>query len=91
MGRMVRRKALLEQLTSSGFKKWSSTTLQAFNNCTIMITNNSDIIRLSISVMLLSLLLIFELIQQAASGEFHVALKHFQNLKNLILNIMKEN
>ena len=56
-----------------------------------MMTNNSDIIRLSISVMLLSLLLIFELIQQAASDEFHVALKHFQNLKNVILNIMKEN
>ena len=23
-------------------------------------------------------------------GEFHVVLKHFQNLKNLILNILKE-
>ena len=30
------------------------------------------------SVVLLSLLLIFELIQQAVSGEFHVAFEHFE-------------
>ena len=40
------------------------------------------------SVVFLSLLHIFELIQQA--GEFHVMFKHFQNLENLISNILEE-
>ena len=40
------------------------------------------------AVVLLSLLLIFELIQ--FFGEFHVVFKHLQNLENLLLNILKE-
>ena len=40
------------------------------------------------SVVFLSLLLIFEFMQQAALGKFHVVFKHFQNLENLISNIL---
>ena len=35
-------------------------------------------------------MLIFESIQQAAVVKFHVDLEHFKDLKNLILNILKE-
>ena len=43
---MDEEKAVFEQLTLSDFKKWSSTALNAFSNH-IIITNNSDKIRLS--------------------------------------------
>ena len=42
MGGMDKEQAVLEQLTSSDFKKWSSTTLKTFNYYTIIIINNSD-------------------------------------------------
>ena len=56
-------------------------------------TNNSD--KITISVMFLSLLLIFELIQQAALMNFMLFLNIFIfififPLKNFILNILKE-
>ena len=38
--------AAFEQLTLSDFKKLSSTALKAFNNYTIIMTNNSDKIRI---------------------------------------------
>ena len=44
---MDEEKAVFEQLTLSDFKKWSSTALNAFSNHIIIITNNSDKIRLS--------------------------------------------
>ena len=37
------------------------------------------------SAVFLSLLLIFEIIQQAALMNFYVVFKHFENLENLIL------
>ena len=52
-------------LTLSDFKKWSSTALKALNNYIIKMTNNIDKIRGA-----LSLLLISELIQQAALVHF---------------------
>ena len=38
--------AVIEQLTLSNFKKWSFTALKTFNNYTIIMTNNSDIVRI---------------------------------------------
>ena len=38
----------------------------------------------------LSLLLIFCANSTGCSGEFYIVFKHFQNLENLILNIVKE-
>ena len=38
--------AVFEQLTLSDFKKWISTALNTFNNYTIIMTNNSDKIRI---------------------------------------------
>ena len=49
-------------------------------------TNNSDKMRIFLSVVFLLLLLIFELIHQAALVNF-IVFKHFENL---ILNILKE-
>ena len=40
-------KAVLEHLTLSNFKMWSSTALRYFSNYSIMITNDSDNIRIS--------------------------------------------
>ena len=61
-------------------------TLKTFNNYTIIMTNNSDKMRIFLSVVFLLLLLIFELIHQAALVNF-IVFKHFENL---ILNILKE-
>ena len=49
-------------------------------------TNNSDKMRIFLSVVFLLLLLIFELIHQADLVNF-IVFKHFENL---ILNILKE-
>ena len=38
--------AVFEQLTLRDFKKWISAALKIFNNCTIIMTNNSDNIRI---------------------------------------------
>ena len=35
-------------------------------------------------------LLLFKVNSTGCPGEFHVVFKHFQNLENLILNILKE-
>ena len=42
MGRMYEEQIVFEQFTLSDFKKWSSTALKTFINCTIIMTNNSD-------------------------------------------------
>ena len=43
---MDEEQAVFEQLTLSDVKKWSSTALKTFNNYTIIMTNNSDKIRI---------------------------------------------
>ena len=63
---MDKERAVFEQLTLSNFKKWSSTALKGFTNYTIIMANNSDKMRISYVWFFLSLLFIFELIQQAA-------------------------
>ena len=44
---MDEEQAVFELLTLSDFKKWSSTALKTFDNYTIIMTNNSDKIRIS--------------------------------------------
>ena len=43
---MDKEQAVFEQLTLSDFKKWSFTALKNFNNYNIIMTNNSDKIRI---------------------------------------------
>ena len=86
MGRMDKKQAVFEQITLSDFKKWSSTALKTLNNYTIIIINNSYKIR----KLKLSLLLIFELIQQATLMNFMLYLNIFKILKIFMLNISKE-
>ena len=43
---MDEEQAVFKQLTLSDFKRWSSTALRTFNNYTIIMTNNSDKIRI---------------------------------------------
>ena len=47
MGRIDKVQAVFEQLTLRDIKKWSSTVLKNFNNCTIIMTNSSCKIRIS--------------------------------------------
>ena len=47
MSLMDKEQAVFEELTLSDFKKWSSTALEAFNNYTIIMTNNSNKITIS--------------------------------------------
>ena len=44
---MYKEQAVFEQLTLSDFRKWNSTALKTFNISTIIITNNSDKMRIS--------------------------------------------
>ena len=44
---MNKSQGVFEQLTLSDFKKWISTALKTFNNCTTKMTSNSDKIRIS--------------------------------------------
>ena len=46
MGRMDKERAVFEQLALSEFKKLSSTALKIFNNYTVILTSNSDKIRI---------------------------------------------
>ena len=47
MGRMDKEQAVFEQLTLSNLNKWSSTALKTFSNYIIIMTNDSDKIRIS--------------------------------------------
>ena len=47
MSFMDKEQTVFEQLILSDFKKWSSTALETFNNYTIIMTNNSNKIRIS--------------------------------------------
>ena len=47
MGCMDKVQAVFQHLTLTNFKKWSATALKAFNIYTIIMTNNSDKIRIS--------------------------------------------
>ena len=73
---MDEKQALFEQLTLRHFKKWSSTALKTFNNDTIIMTNNSDM-----SVVFLSLLHNLYLTQQAALVNSMLFLNIFKILK----------
>ena len=82
MGRIVEEQALFEQLTLSDFKKWSFAALKAFNNypkiwTTIVTTYEYH------EWVLPSLLLIYELIQQAALVNFMLFLNIFKISKIL--------
>ena len=81
MGRMDKEQAVFEQLTLGDFKKWSSTVLQTFNNYARIMTNNSYKNKNIMSVVFLSLLLTFKLIQQAALMNFILYLNIFKILK----------
>ena len=72
MDRMNEEQAVFKQLILSDWKKWNSPAFKTFNNYTILTPNNRNM-----SVVFLSLLLIFELIS-SCSGELHVIYKHFQ-------------
>ena len=63
MGHVDKEQAVFEQLILSQLKKWSSIELNAFSKYTIILTNDNDKI---MNVVFLFLLLIFELIHQAA-------------------------
>ena len=43
---MDKEQTVFQQLTLSDFKKWSSTAFKTFNNSTIIMTNNSEEIRI---------------------------------------------
>ena len=58
--------------------------ITAFNNYIIIMTNNSDKIRI------LRVGAFVSVAYFGCSSEFHVVLKHFQNLENPILTILKE-
>ena len=62
-------------------------TLRTFNNYIIIMTNNSDKIRI-LWVWCFSSVAYFWVNSAGCSGEFNV-FKHFGNLENLILNILK--
>ena len=72
---MDEEQAVFEHLILSNFKKWSSTTLKTFNNYTIIMTDNSDKIRILVWYFRLSCLF----------------LSLFSRLVNfMFLNILKE-
>ena len=89
MGRMNEEQIVFEQLTLSDFKKLSSTALNTFNGSTIIMTNNNDKIVILYMWCFLSVPY-FQVNSTGCSGEFRVVFKHFQNLENHILNILKE-
>ena len=88
---MDQEQALFQQLTLSTFQKWSSTALKTFNNYPIIMNNNSDNISISWEECNVAVsVAYFSVNSTGSSGEFYVVFKNFQNLKNLILNILKE-
>ena len=42
LGSMDKKQAVFEQFTLRDYKKWNSSALKTFNNCTIILNNNSD-------------------------------------------------
>ena len=85
---MDEEQAAFEELTLNDFNKWSSTALKTFNNHNIIITNNSDKKYYECGVF--ASVAYFYINSAGCSGEFCVVFKHFQNLENLILNILKK-
>ena len=71
------------------FLEGESQTLKTFNNCTIIMTKNSDKIRI-LWVWCFVSLAYFWVDSAGCSGEFHVVSKHFKNLEKLIWNILKK-
>ena len=72
---------------SNFFLEGERPTLRTFNNYIIIMTNNSDKIRI-LWVWCFSSVAYFWVNSAGCSGEFNV-FKHFGNLENLILNILK--
>ena len=85
-----REKAVFEQLTLGDFKMWSSTTLKAFNNYSIIMTNYSDSIRISCVWCCFVSVANYWVNLVGCSYESHVVFKYFEGLKNSILNILEE-
>ena len=56
---MDKQQAVFEQLPVSNFKIWSSTVLKNFNNHSLVMTNNTDRIRISIQLAALVNLILF--------------------------------
>ena len=87
---MNEEQTVFEHLTLSNFKKWSSTALNTFNISTIIMANNNDKIIISWAWCFCLFLFFFRVNSTGCSGEFRAVYKHFQNLENQILNILKE-
>ena len=81
----LRREILCNMCDVKGFIE--RPTLRTFNNYIIIMTNNSDKIRI-LWVWCFSSVAYFWVNSAGCSGEFNV-FKHFGNLENLILNILK--
>ena len=86
---MDEKQAVFEKLTFIHSKKLISTALITFNNYTIVMTNNSYKIRILYEYGVFVSVAYFWVNSAGCSGEFYVVFKHFQNLENLILNILK--
>ena len=65
-----------EQVNLCDFKMWSSTALKTLNFLSIIMTSKTENIGI-LNMVMLSLLLIFELIQQAAMVNFMLFLLYF--------------
>ena len=81
MGCLNKEQAVFEQLTISDLKEWRSLVLKNFNNYTTTMTSNSEKNNNIVKVVFLSLLLIFEFIQQAALVNFTLYLNICRILK----------
>ena len=90
MGRMGEKQAVIEQWTRGDFKKWSFTALKTFNNSTIKwmtIVRNKCIM----SVVFLSLLLIYRVNSTAALVNFVLFWKIFKILKITFWTFWRKN
>ena len=71
------------------FKQVEHVEFHSFEDL-IIITSNGWQHQNIMNVVLLSLLLFFWVSSTGCLGEFYVVIKHFQDLKNLMLNMLKE-
>ena len=77
---------VFEQVILSDFKMWSSTALKTFNNDSVVITNISRNNECGAAFSVTN----FGVNSAGCSDKFHVVFEHFEDLKHLILNILKE-
>ena len=88
MSRTDEEHAEFEQLTLSNFNMWSPAALKTFTNYSIIMASISNNIRNHVSGTVFPVAN-FWLNSTGWSGKFHVAFEHFEDLENLILNILK--